>query len=175
VDEYLLENIVRDNALPAAIFLPFTIARLRGEDETVREATVSVRLRNLGERGESRRTLRLIWLPESVPSALLPIQEHVATEFAAYGMACVLVPLYAQRRILRAAALGERFDYWIGNGDEVGLEVSGTMIVNLEYLHRSKVRQLLEAPAGVDGYVAVVDFTAREAIFSYHAGAEETR
>jgi len=55
------------------------------------------------------------------------------------------------------------------------LEVSGTTIVNLEYLHRSKVHQLLEAPAGVNGYVAVVDFTAREAVFSYHTGVEETR
>ena len=74
------------------------------------------------------------------------------------------------------AAEGDRFDYWVGSEEyECGLEVSGTMMVNaddIEARHRSKVRQLLDNPYSVGGYVIVVSFATRQAIFSYHEFAE---
>lgn len=127
MDGYVLENIVRDNRLSVAMFLPFTIARLRGEDETALEAMLTVCLQNISEAGEATRMLHLTWSPESVPLRQLPLQERSITEYAACGVACVLVPLYANQRILQVAEEEDGFDYWIGDGkQEWGLEVSGT-------------------------------------------------
>ena len=51
---------------------------------------------------------------------------------------------------------------------EYGLEISGTLTEEVEARHRAKVSQLLDNPYGVDGYVVVVGFATRSAIFSYH-------
>ena len=166
-DKYALENIATDNQIRAALFIPFTVARLRGIDEAVREAKLTIWLRNVGCGSEEKRYLRLTWTQESAREGILPVQEPVVTEFAACGVACALIPLYAQKRILRVALVGDRFDYWVGNGEEeLGLEVSGTMTANLEWLHTEKTRQLLENPYCVDGYVAVANFTTKNSIFS---------
>jgi len=45
---------------------------------------------------------------------------------------------------------------------------SGTLTGDLETRHRLKAEQLLDNPFGVDGYVVVVDFSARRVIFSFH-------
>ncbi len=55
---------------------------------------------------------------------------------------------------------------------QFGLEVSGTLTGDLETRHRLKAEQLLDNPFGVDGYVVVVDFTARRVIFSFHQHEE---
>lgn len=154
------------------MFIPFIIVRLSGT-EAITEATLSVRLRDVEEEGEREQTLRLRWLPTSVPTERAPLQEREVTEFAACGVACVLVPLYAHLRIRQAAQVGDRFDYWVGDGEEeFGLEVSGTVAEDLERRHAEKVHQLLENPHEVNGYVAVTRFGTGEAIFSFHLYGE---
>ena len=168
VDEYVLENIAEDNPIRAEIFLPFTIARLR-EAETAWEAELSVQLRDTGDDSESQRRLHLMWSEGSAPVEPLSVQERMVTEWAAAGIACVLVPLYARMRVLQVAQAGDRFDYWVGDGEqEYALEVSGTIRESLVGRHTAKVRQLQENPYRIDGYVAVTRFATREAIFSFN-------
>lgn len=167
VDEYALEDIAHAHNIDAGMFIPFVIARLGGE-ERAREAMLSVRLRDIGEAGERVRILRLTWSLTSVPSESSPLQEREVTEYAACGIACVLMAFYTPWQITRVARVGERFDYWVTDSGDEGLEISGTTVENLERLHREKTQQLLSSPRGVDGYVTVVNFTTREAIFSFH-------
>ncbi len=44
IDEYRLEGIARDHPIGTAMFVPFAIARLRGDTDAT-EATLTVRLR----------------------------------------------------------------------------------------------------------------------------------
>lgn len=65
---------------------------------------------------------------------------------------------------------------WGWDGERLfGLEVSGTITNEVEALHREKVRQLRSNPYGVDGYVVVVGFAARTAIFSFNRFTEEEK
>jgi hypothetical protein len=78
------------------------------------------------------------------------------------------VSLYTGLQVRAVAAEGDRFDYWVGDGEQdYGLEVSGTMTEDVEARHQAKVRQLRENSYGVDGYVVVVGFATRQAIFSF--------
>ncbi len=166
-DEYRLEEIARDHRIGAAVFVPFAIVRLSGNTGAT-EATLTVRLRNVGEAGEARRSLHLSWPAERAPVQPLAVQERTVTEWAACGVACAVISFYTGLRVREVAADGDRFDYWVDNGErEYGLEVSGTMTEDLEVRHRAKVRQLCENPYSVDGYVVVVGFTTREVIFSF--------
>jgi hypothetical protein len=168
LDEYRLEDIARDHWIGAAMFVPFVIVRLRG-DTDVTEATLTVRLRDVGEAGETQRTLRLFWFADSVPVQPLGVQERTVTEWAACGVACVVVSLYAGLRIHEVARDGDRFDYWVGKDErEYGLEVSGTTTDDVEARHHTKARQLRENPYGVDGYVVVVGFATRSVVFSFN-------
>lgn len=82
---------------------------------------------------------------------------------------CVVVHAYARLQVRAVTEDGDRFDYWVSDGRrQFGLEVSGTLTGDLETRHRIKAEQLLDNPFGVDGYVVVVDFTARRVIFSFH-------
>ena len=93
----------------------------------------------------------------------------MVTEWAASGIACVLVPLYARMRVLQVAQAGDSFDYWIGDNErEYALEVSGTIRESLEGRHTAKVRQLQKNPYGIDGYLAIIRFATKEAIFSFN-------
>jgi hypothetical protein len=169
IDEYTLESIVGENEIRADLFLPFTITRLQGTVSPRLEAVLLVRLRDIGDSGEKQRPLRLSWSEETVPDEPLPVQADVITEWAACGVACVLVPLYAKMRIIQVAQEGDRFDYWIGDGEEeYALEVSGTVAGDLEQRHSLKVRQLRDNPYGVDGFVTVTRFVSRETIFSFN-------
>jgi hypothetical protein len=169
VDEYALESIADDNEIRAGIFLPFTIVRLQGDASTALEVMLSVHLKNIGEISEQRRSLWLRWSEESIPERPLPVQEDVITEWAACGVACALVPLYAKMRIIQVAQQGDRFDYWVGNGEEeYALEVSGTVSGDLAERHAAKLRQLQSNPYEVDGFVVVVRFVSRESIFSFN-------
>jgi len=104
------------------------------------------------------------------------VPERVITEWAAYGLACVVIALYAGLTVRAVAAEGDRFDYWVDDGQyDYGLEVSGTVGNDLETRHRAKVRQLCDNPYGVDGYVVVVSFASRRVVLSFHRCQEESR
>ncbi len=66
-ETYYLEDIDLTHRVGAALFIPFTILRLRGDVETT-EATVTVALRHIGDTSETNHTLHLSWLSESVPA-----------------------------------------------------------------------------------------------------------
>jgi len=169
MDEYVLENIVADNDIQADIFLPFTIIRLRQTMTTDQQAILAVQLRDIGKPGESHRELLLSWSTSGIVRERLPLQEHVMTEWAAVGIACVLVPLYASLRVLQVTQAGDGFDYWVGDEErEYALEVSGTIEGRLAERHDAKVRQLQTNPYGVDGYVAVTRFAGPASIFSFN-------
>jgi hypothetical protein len=97
------------------------------------------------------------------------LQGHIVTEWAAVGIACVLVPLYASLQVLQVTQAGDGFDYWVGDAErEYALEVSGTVADSLASRHAAKVRQWQKNPYGVDGYVAVTRFASLESILSFH-------
>jgi hypothetical protein len=173
-DTYRLEDIDQAHHIGAALFVPFTILRLRGDTATT-EATLTVELQNLGDVSQQR-TLHLSWSSASVPTQTLGVSERVITEWAACGLACVVIALYAGLTIREVAADGDRFDYWVDDGHyEYGLEVSGTMGTDLDTRHRAKVRQLCDNPYGVDGYVVVVSFVTYHIRLSFHRCQEENR
>lgn len=174
-DTYRLEDIDQTHHIGAALFVPCTILRLRG-DTAATEATLAVELQNLGDVSPPQRTLHLSWSSASVPTQSLGVPERVITEWAACGIACVVIALYAGLTVREVAADGDRFDYWVDDGQyEYGLEVSGTIGGELEARHRAKVRQLCDNPYGVDGYVVVVRFVTRHILLSFHRCQEESR
>jgi len=169
IDEYPLERIAEDNEIGAGILLPFTINRLQEAERTELETLLLVHLRDIEEAGERRRSLRLKWFEESVHRGPMPVQEDVITELAACGVACALVPMYSRMLVIQVAQEGDRFDYWVGDGEEeYALEVSGTVGGDLEHRHSAKVRQLRDNPYQVDGFVAVTRFVSRESVFSFN-------
>jgi hypothetical protein len=172
-DEYVLERISQDNDLAAEFLLPYAVVRLSGNDARVQSVVLSVSLRDVLQAREQIRRLQLLWTTP-FPEKPLPLQAKPVTEQAACAVAFVFVPLYAQARVVDVAESGDRFDYWVINEEcRLGLEVSGTITGNLQDRHREKVDQLMDNPYGVDGYVAVVRFGTREAIFSFHEYGEE--
>lgn len=172
-DEYRLEDIIRDHPLDVGVFVPFAIARLRGEADAT-EAMLTVSIRHVGGAGETQRRLRLWWSGDSAPTQPLSVQERAVTEWAACGVACAILAAYTRLRLREVALSGDRFDYWVDEGgQEFGLEVSGTVTDEVEARHRVKVRQLRDNPYGVDGYVIVVGFATGEVIFSFQRFQEE--
>jgi hypothetical protein len=167
-DECHLDEVAHCHAIDAAMFVPFTIMRLRGDTEAA-EAILTVNLRDVIEPGTQHRRLRLRWSAASALKKLPGVQEHTITEWAALGVACAVVWRYAGLHIREVAGRGDRFDYWVADGErEYGLEVSGTAMEELETRHRAKILQLRENPFAVDGYVVVVGFTTQQVIFSFN-------
>lgn len=167
-NEYRLEALGEDHPVAVEAFVPFVISRLQ-PGTGVNEATLPVRLRMPGEIQDSQRMMRLFWSADSVPVQPLAVQESVITEWAALGMACVVLSRYSPLRLQSVAVRGERFDYWVTDGQHrYGLEVSGTMTGGLEGRHREKVRQLRENPFEVDGFVIAVAFDPAAVIFTFH-------
>jgi hypothetical protein len=174
-DTYRLEAIDRTPQVGAALFIPFMIQRLC-EKTGATETTLRVELRNIGNVSQRQCTLHLSWSPDSMPAPSLGVPERVITEWAACGVACVVVALYARLTIRAVAADGDRFDYWVDDGTyEYGLEVSGTMGAALDTRHRAKVRPLCDNPYGVDGYVVVVSFATHHVIMSFNRCQEQSR
>ncbi len=172
LDEYRLEDIALDHRIGADIFIPFVAARLQGESRA-NEAVLAITLRDVAGTGDRQETLRLIWSAASAAMQPLGVQERTITEWAAYGLACVVLARYTQARVIQVTGDGDRFDYWVSDGRrEYGLEVSGTMADDIEARHRAKVRQLRENPYGVDGYVVVAGFAGRKIICSFHSFEE---
>lgn len=165
MDQVVFEEITTRNVIDAGWFLPFVVHRLQsGEEKT---AILTITLYDVLEVPITKDRLELTWRMET--RATLPIQEHIITEWAAYGIACVLVPLYTDFQVKQVTQLGEGFDYWIGDDEqEFGLEVSGTLIDDIEQRHRSKVRQFGQNPLQVPGYVSVTGFQEKYSILSFH-------
>jgi len=85
-DKCALESIANDNQIRAALFIPFTVARLRGIDEAVREARLTISLRNVGCASEEKRYLRLTWRKKSARKGILPVQERAHLNLLPAGL-----------------------------------------------------------------------------------------
>ncbi len=168
MDSINFEDIGQQNNIDMALFLPFVGYRLWpsvGNGKVV----LDVILRGIGESAESHHHLELSLSPLPQERAILPVQEHVITEWAACGVACVILPFYTGFRVLHVTQAGDGFDYWVGNDEhEYGLEISGTINEDVEGRHRAKVKQFLSNPYGVDGFVSVTGFEELHSILSFH-------
>jgi hypothetical protein len=179
VDEIILEETTSWHILNTAVFHPYLISLLEGEERRT-EALITVQLQNIGDVIEEERQLCLRWHPSSAPELPLGATEKIITELAACALAGVVVHYYAGVHMYDVATEGDRFDYWcdlIGDteGDDVGLEVSGTQSsVETEVANRQrqKVRQLLSNPHGMNGFVVVSSFATNTVRFSYHRFGE---
>lgn len=170
--DYPLDRIGLDHAIDAGIFVPFTIQRLQ-DDPTALEAILQVRLRDIVQADDASHELKLRWPP--MPVYRPPVQDHIVTEWAALGVACAVVFVFAGLRIQSVTMTGDAFDYWVSDGDrEYALEVSGTLLPDLDARHRAKIQQLAGNPYGIDGYVVVVAFGQREVLFSFHPSLAES-
>lgn len=168
MDEFPLEEISELHAVSTEWFVPFVIYRLGASGQT--EARFQVELRQVdGIRAESR-LLRIHWREESIPSLPAPVSDETVTEWAALGIASIVVWKYAGAQLSSVTIRGDRFDYWIlRNGERIGLEVSGTTADRLSDRHREKVAQLTDNPFATAGLVVVVGFASRRVILSYHS------
>jgi|OpeIllAssembly_1097287.scaffolds.fasta_scaffold139252_1 hypothetical protein len=167
-DRFNFADLAVAHPIGADIFVPFAVVRLGGQ-VGVTKAELLVELRGVGGGGASERRLELCWSADSVPAQPLAVPQRDVTEWAACAIACVVTHVYGQLQVCAVTGDGDRFDYWVTDGQrQFGLEVSGTVSGDLERRHRTKTDQLLDNPFGVDGYVVVVDFTARRVIFSFH-------
>jgi hypothetical protein len=107
-DEYRLENIANAHGVHAAMFVPFAIERLRSEPGAT-EAVLRARLVDIGGSGETDRSFRLSWSPESALTLPAGVQEHTVTEWAALGVACAVIACYTGLRITAVTQRGDAF------------------------------------------------------------------
>ena len=98
-ETYRLEDIDQTHAIGAALFVPFTIVRLCGETSAI-DTTLTVELRNFGDFSPPQRTLHLSWSSASIPTQPLGVPDRVITEWAACGIACVVMTLRSISRSL---------------------------------------------------------------------------
>src|SRR5712692_463220 len=85
-------------------------------------------------------------------------QEHILTEHATLGLACILLTRHTNLRISEVCRRGERVDYWIGNAKvrkRFVLEVGGQQSGSLEALSTEKTKQLRQNPWGRNGFICV--------------------
>ena len=165
MERVVLEEIISKNDIDTQWFLPFLVHRLQAGERKV--AILTITLHNVLESPTVKHQIELIW--EIIAETDLPLQEHIVTEWAAYGIACTLIPLYTDFQVKQVAQLGEGFDYWIGDDEqEFGLEVSGTLTKNIQQRHRTKVQQFEQNPLQISGYVNVTGFRDRHSILSFH-------
>ncbi len=164
-----MEEALRLHAIDASVFAPFVIARVRTAPEDT-EAILQVRMKEESISEERSFPVRLLWDPGSAFTQPAAVQERVLTEWAALGLACVLLPQLLGLQIVSVAVEGESIDYRVSEGvAKWGLEISGTMTENEAELRermRLKIRQLHDNPYGILGYVVVAAFVRREALIS---------
>lgn len=84
-------------------------------------------------------------------------QAPTITEYAALGLACILLTHTAKLQITEVTRRGDRADYWIGDKDEL-IEISAQQTGELSALCDKKAAQLLDNPYGRGGYVCVAIF-----------------
>src|SRR5690348_16867410 len=109
IEQYRLEDCDRDHPIAVSVFLPFVMIRLGGNRDAT-EAILTVALRQVHGQTSSQRSLRLRWSPSTVPTEPPAVQERVITEWAACGVACVLVTAYTNLQVCQVTASGDRFD-----------------------------------------------------------------
>lgn len=137
------------------VFIPFVHYRLQQLTETD-SAILSVAFENLPI---TTRQLQISWDDKTPKLYYPPIQSSVVTEWAAYGIATIILPLYTDFRFARVTVRGEKFDYWVTDGEKLyGLEVSGMLQGDEAIRERIKRQQLLSNPSQVGGYVCIVHF-----------------
>lgn len=137
------------------------------------ERGINVNYRNLQQ--ANTRILRLVWqgLANDFARCINTYQEPVLTEYAALGLACVLISVCSQMEITEVTRRGERADYWLGNR-ECLLEVSGQQTGNLENLRDEKADQLRDNPHNLPGYVCVVVFDSLRSYLWFYEATNES-
>ena len=159
------------------IFAPFLIARLE-EHPDIHERTLEykITLQNIGTKGIRTVPLRLAWTETMVPPVPLAAQTEYITEAAAYGLAFAILAHFTTAVLEDVTVRGDRFDYIVlENGVRYGIEISGSQAEAKSFLrdrHVQKIRQLLDSPQPLGGYVAIIGFVRREVILSYHPAEE---
>ena len=169
----VLEEIIASNVIDTTWFLPFVIHRLQPFAQN-RVVMLDVVLQNIMDEALVLHPLQITWHARSEKLKVPPVQGHIITEWAACGLACVVVPLYTDWQVLQVTQVGDSFDYWVGNEQyEFGLEISGTIGEEIEQRHRLKVKQLRQNRHNVAGYVSVTSFGLSRSIFSFHQWEKE--
>ncbi len=149
------------------LFIPFTHYRLR----ELTDANSIVFTVMFGTTPSDRRKLQISWDEETPTFRYPPIQSSVVTEWAAYGIAAIVLALYTNFRFAKVTVRGERFDYWVTDGVNLwGLEVSGTLRGSLAARVQAKQQQLLANPFMDKGYVCVVHFGEAVVQFVLYGG-----
>ena len=159
------------------IFAPFLVARLEEHPDTQeRTLPYEIVLHNVGVHGLQSVPLILSWTEAMIPPLPLAAQREYVTEAAACGMAFAVLSYFTSAVLVDVAERGDRFDYIVmENSVRYGIEISGSQTAERSLLrdrHTQKIRQLLDNPQRWGGYVAVVGFTRREVILSYHEARE---
>jgi hypothetical protein len=167
-DQLSLNSAIQHNPIDAQWFLPFTIYRLQ-RYTAAKQLLLTVTLEQIHTESVINRRLLLTWQENSPRLSLPPVQDTVITEWAACGVACAVLPFYTGLQLVKVTESGDRFDYWVGDGEQLyGLEVSGILHGQLEQRRRTKARQLLNNPFGIGGYVCVVHFDQQQVHLSFH-------
>jgi hypothetical protein len=95
-------------------------------------------------------------------------QEPILTEYAALGLACMLIHSRLRMQLTEVTRRGDKVDYWLGD-KELLLEVGGRHECDLDSFCEEKAQdQLLQNPYERDGYVFVAEFQrARAKLWFY--------
>ena len=172
---YDIENIKKDHpVLLTGNFEACATARCRSGASSPWPLTIECQ--QLPRLGTNTKTCELAWQPASEASADKVEKTYQAkrlTEDAAIGVCAAVFAALQEGEIDEVTAHGTGVDYWVDNRRAV-LEISGLKggdRAALTQRHRDKTRQLRNGSlfkAGHPGYVFVVAFGQKEAIFSYH-------
>lgn len=112
---------------------------------------------------QGRTDLHWAGLKEDFDRSLNTYQDGRITEYAALGLACILVRRRSKLEITEVTRRGDKVDYWLGDR-ELLLEVSGSQDCDVERLCEEKAeQQLLVNPFEKSGYVCVADFSTKRA------------
>lgn len=173
-----VENLHESHSVRAADWRsPLAFRLLGSASYSDSSRTVSDSFRPPGAPAPQAGEIELSWsgLKKDFDLCLKTYQAHTLTEFAALGLACVLVRHRALVRIVEVTRRGERADYWVGEaeGDKsLLLEVAGRQECDLDELCAEKARQLRDNPYGKPGYVCVVEFQDATARLWFFEGGD---
>ncbi|MDL5052170.1 hypothetical protein QQ056_01110 [Oscillatoria laete-virens NRMC-F 0139] len=113
------------------------------------------------ELSESQKEFTLRWqsIKEDFTKCLNTYQNPTLTEFAALGLACILLTNHTNLSITEVCYRGESVDYWLGNENDrkkYVLEVSGRSTGSIDDLCIEKTAQLKANPWKRGGFVCVI-------------------
>ena len=173
--KYNLEDIGADHpALLTGNFEACAIARCR--DQGPSPYLLDTDCQQLFNCGTKSETCEAAWQPSSTADAekaKKTYQPRRVTEDGAIGLCAATFAALGEGEITEVTAHGTGVDYWVDDRRAV-LEISGIekgAIGALQLLHDEKEKQVRQGSlfkVGYPGYVFVVDFNAKKAIFSYH-------